>query len=712
MAKKKEKIKKELSEDILNIFLSNPKKGFNYKQIANSLGEKGKKHKKYISGLLYSLAKQNKLFEFTPGKFKLNPALLKEQRKGSPYVTGIVDMKQTGKAYILNKEFFEDIKIAPNNTNTALHGDKVKVFLFPKRKNQKTEGEIIEIIERKRTSYTGIIELSDSFAFVVSDNKSMPTDIYIPQENINEAKNGQKVVAEITDWPKHSKNPFGKITKVLGYPGDNEVEIESILLENNISTDFSNKVISETKSVPDKISSKDLKNREDYRDILTFTIDPADAKDFDDALSIKKISDTVFEVGVHIADVGHYVEEKTALDEEAYKRGTSVYLVDRVIPMLPESLSNNICSLKPNCDRLAFSVIFNINLNAKVTKTKFAKTVIRSDKRFAYEDVQKIIESNSGKFSKEINILNSIAKVLREKRLKNGSIMFDRAEVKFNLDKDSKPLSVYFKEQKEAHKLIEEFMLLANRTVAEKIGKDDQKKVFVYRIHDIPNPEKLNSFAEFVSKFGYKIKTDRRKNISNSFNQLLKDVEGKGEQNLIEALTIRTMAKAEYSTENIGHYGLSFDYYTHFTSPIRRYPDLMVHRLLHSYITGNKKQFNQNEFETKCKYTSEQERVAQEAEWASIKYKQAEFLNEKIGEVFDGIISGVSKWGIYVELTENKCEGMIPLRTLDDDFYYLDEDNFQVIGSRKKRKFKLGDNLRVSISKVDLIKKEVDFELT
>ncbi len=713
MKKNKEKIKKSLSEEILNFFLNNPKSGYNHKQIAKSLYEKDSKYKKFISGILHSLAKQNKLIEFTPGKFKLHPLLLEERKKSAPVITGTVDMKQTGKAYIISDELVEDVKISPNNTNNALHGDKVKVFLFPKRKNQKTEGEITEIIERHKTKFSGIIEISKKYAFVIADNKSMPVDIYIPAENINNAKNGQKVIAEITDWPKHAKNPFGKIVKVLGNPGENEVEIASIISDNNLSVDFPDEVLSEIKSITGKITSRDLKDREDFRDILTFTIDPADAKDFDDALSIKKISDNLFEIAVHIADVSHYVKENTKLDKEAFKRSTSVYLVDRVIPMLPQALSNDICSLKPGCDRLTFSVIFNINLSGKTTKKRFTKSVIRSDKRFSYNQVQKTIDNQRGDYLNEINILNSIAKNLRAKRIKNGSILFDRKEVKFNLDKKGKPVSVYFTEQKEAHKLIEEFMLLANKAVAEKAGKSKNyhNKIFVYRIHDFPNPDKLNSFSEFVSRFGYKIKTDRRKNISYSLNQLLKDVEGKGEQNIIETLTIRTMAKAEYSTLNIGHYGLSFDYYTHFTSPIRRYPDLMVHRLLHSYITGSKKQFNKNEYESKCKHSSEQERIAQEAEWASVKYKQAEFLSSKVGEVFDGIISGVSKWGIYVELTENKCEGMIPIRLLGDDFFYLDEDNFQVIGYNRGQTFKLGDPIRVSILKVDLIKKEVDFEL-
>ncbi len=713
MSKNKEKIKSSLSNDILQLFYNNPKAGYNYKQIVRSLGEQGSKYKKYITGILHSLAKQNKLIEFTPGKYKLHPHLLKERKKNAPVITGIVDMKQTGKAYVITDEFPEDVKISPNNTNNSLHGDKVKVFLFPKRKNQKTEGEITEVIERKKTKFSGILEKANKHSFVIADSKSMPFDIYIPFENLNNAKNGQKIIAVITDWPKHAKNPFGKITKVLGDPGDNEVEIASIISDNDLSVDFPDNVLAQSASIACDITTHNLDEREDFRNILTFTIDPSDAKDFDDALSIKKISDNLYEAGVHIADVSHYVHANTAIDKEAFKRGTSVYLVDRVIPMIPEILSNDICSLKPDCDRLTFSIIFNINLTGNVTKTRFTKSIIRSNKRFSYDQVQQIIDEKSGKFFDEINTLNTIAKKLREKRIKNGSILFDRKEVKFNLDKNGKPLSVYFREQKDTHKLIEEFMLLANKAVAEKIGKSKkyQNKLFVYRVHDIPNPEKLNSFAEFVSKLGYKIDTVRRKGISESLNRLLKDVEGKGEQNIIETLTIRTMAKAEYSTLNIGHYGLAFDYYTHFTSPIRRYPDLMVHRLLNSYLSDSKTQFNKDEYESKCIHVSEQERIAQEAEWASVKYKQAEFLSDKIGEVFEGIISGVSKWGIYVELTENKCEGMVPIRLFGSDFFYLDDDNFQVIGYNTGQKFKLGDPIRVSILKVDLIKKEVDLEL-
>ncbi len=717
MAKKKEKkdkIKKILSDEILNHFLKKPTKGFNHKQLSKALGDFGGKQKKFIPSILSSLSKQNKLYEITPGKYKLHPVYHEQYKHSGPVITGVVEMKQTGKAYILSDETPEDIKISPNNTNKALDGDRVKVFLFPKRKNQKTEGEIIEIIERKKTKFTGIIEMSKDFAFFIADNKSMPVDIYIPKENINNAKNGQKVIVEITDWPDHAKNPFGKVISILGEPGDHEVEIASIISGNDIAVEFPESVIKEANKLSDKISPEDYSQREDFRKVTTFTIDPADAKDYDDALSFKKLTEDSFEVGVHIADVSHYVKENSETEKEAYKRATSIYLVDRVIPMLPEHLSNEVCSLKPNTERLSFSVIFNITQSGKVTKKRFTKTIIKSDRRFSYNEVQDILDNQNGEFYRKLSILNGIAKNLREKRINKGSILFDRTEVKFKLDDKSKPLSVYFRQQKDAHKLIEEFMLLANKAVAEKIGKtkkDVKPKLFVYRIHDTPNPEKLNAFAEYVAKMGYKIKTDKRKSISDSINKLLQDVEGKGEQNLVETLTIRTMAKAEYSTINIGHYGLAFDHYTHFTSPIRRYPDLMVHRLLYSYLTDPSKKFNQNEIESKCKHSSEQERVAQEAEWESIKYKQVEFLSDKLGEVFDGTISGVSKWGIFVEIDENKCEGMIPIRTLNDDYYYLDEDNFRVIGYNKNKIFRLGDKIKVSIENVNIVKKQVDLAL-
>lgn len=713
MTKNKEIIKKQLKEKIINFFLSNTNKQYNYKQIAKSIGDIGIENRKHITTILYKLCSEEIIFEVTKGKFKISPAYLSKKKKIGPFITGKVEMKQTGKAYIISEELLEDVLIKQNNTKNALHEDKVKVRLFPKRKNEKIEGEIIEIIERKISTYVGIIKLSKHFAFVLPDNKSMPYDIFIPKEEIKTAQEGQKVVAEITEWPDHAKNPFGRIIKILGTPGENEVEISAIMEQYNLPMEFPDNVTNFANKINKEINPSEIKKRKDFRNKTTFTIDPYNAKDFDDALSVDYLKDGNIEVGVHIADVSHYVDSNNILDKEAYERATSVYLVDRVVPMLPEVLSNDVCSLNPKTDKLTFSAVFIFNKDFKLLKKWFGKTIINSNHRFTYEDVQEIIDSSSGNYNKEILLLNSIAKHYRDKRFKNGSLAFDRKEAKFKLDENGKPLDIYFSEQNDSHKLVEEFMLLANRTVAELIGNPGNNKkpnTFVYRVHDIPNPEKLNALKDFVSKFGYTIKTDKRTNISKSFNTLLEQIQGKGEENLIESLTIRTMAKAEYSVNNIGHYGLGFDYYTHFTSPIRRYPDLMVHRMLFSYLnnTGN---FEENLYEEKCKHSSDREKLAQEAERDSIKYKQAEFLSTKIGQEYDGIISGVSKWGLFVELVENKCEGLIRLSDLDDDFYYLDEDNYQVIGHNTKKTYKLGDDLRVIIKSVNIFKKEIDFKL-
>ena len=713
MSKNKAQIKASLKERITEIFVSNPRNVLNYKQVSKSLGEDGQTHRKFISGILYQLAKEGVLLEVNKGKFKASPKYMEKGKKMAQVITGRVDMKQTGKAYIITDELLEDIRISANNTGHALHNDLVKVRLFPKRKDKKLEGEIIEIIERAKTTYVGTVQLSKNFAFLVADSKSMPVDIFIPLEHIMGATEGDKAIANITEWLPQSKNPYGKITEVLGRPGDNEVEMHAILAEHGLPAIFPTEVEKEAGAIPIEISEEDLTEREDFRQVTTFTIDPYDAKDFDDALSLIQTENNEWQVGVHIADVTHYVRPGTLIEQEAIQRATSIYLVDRTIPMLPEILSNNVCSLRPDEEKLTFSAVFNINEKAKISKTWIGKTIIRSDRRFTYEEVQDIIEKGQGEFHTEISILNKLAQQLRLRRMKEGAIDFDRQEVKFKLDEQGKPVGVYLKEQKDAHKLIEEFMLLANKAVAEKIGKPSGKKQvkpFVYRIHDHPNLEKLSILAEFVSKFGYKIKTDTRKNIAESFNRMLHDSQGKGEENLIETLTLRSMAKAAYSTNNIGHYGLAFDYYTHFTSPIRRYPDMMVHRLLYKYSKGSPA-VNQDEYESLCKHASAMEIKAQEAERDSIKYKQVEFMSDKLGMEFDGLISGVSKWGIYVEIKENKIEGMVRLADLEDDYYSLDEENHQVIGNNKRKHYKLGAPIRVKIKRANLLKKELDFEI-
>lgn len=710
---KKDKIKQKLRDKILPIFESNPRQTYNYKQIAKALGDEGVEHKKYLSGILYSLAKEGDLVEAYKGKFKISPAYLEKKRKVGPFIKGRVDMKSTGKAYVIAEELLDDVRISSNNTGYALHDDIVKVRLFPRRKSQKVEGEIVEVVSRSKNRFVGIIEHTGKYAFLLADNKAMPIDIFIPKEDLNGAKGGQKAIVEIMEWKPPSKNPFGRVIEVLGDPGDNEVEMHAILAEYNLPARFEKEVEAEAEKVIVDIPDKEIRKRRDFRQVTTFTIDPADAKDFDDALSVKKLEDDKYEVGVHIADVTHYVRPDTILEEEAQSRATSVYLVDRTVPMLPEKLSNMVCSLRPNEEKLTYSVVFTINSQARVMKTWIGKTIINSDHRFVYDEVQDIIEKGEGKFHEEIAVLNDYAIKIRERRMRTGAIDFERQEVKFKLDEKSYPVEVYFKEQKEAHKLIEEFMLLANKAVAERIGKSrgkEKPKTFVYRIHDIPNPEKLNTLSTFVEKLGYKIKTDTRNNISKSFNKLLKDSQGKGEENLIETLTIRTMAKAEYSTVNIGHYGLAFDHYTHFTSPIRRYPDMMVHRLLFEYSEG-KPSAKQEQYEDLCQHSSELERRAQQAERDSVKYKQVEFMAEKIGQEFDGLISGVSKWGIFVEIKENKCEGMIRLSDMGNDYYYLDEENFRVIGYNNKKEYKLGDPIRIKIKRANFLKKELDFEL-
>lgn len=701
-------------KSLLKIFAKTPFDALNYKQVASRMGAFDKGSRKMIADTILSLAEEKILIEERKGKYKIDPKYINDDLLPQNYVVGTIDMKQTGKAYVIpNNDTMDDIMISANNTRHALHGDTVKVLLFPARRMHKQEGQVVEIIQRAKTRFVGRIQLQSHFAFLIPDNRSMAVDIFIPLDNLNNAKNGDKALVEMTEWPKHLNNPVGKVVQVLGKPGDNNVEMQSILAEFDFPLSFPKEVEKAADKISMDIPEEEIAKRKDFRSITTFTIDPADAKDFDDALSIRKLDNGNYEIGVHIADVSHYVIENGAIDHEAYNRGTSVYLVDRTIPMLPERLCNGVCSLRPNEDKLCFSAVFEMNNDAVVINKWFGKTVINSDRRFSYEEAQAVIETGEGELKEEILKLNSLATILREQRYKNGAINFDTKEVKFILDENAKPIGVYTKESKEANFLIEEFMLLANRSVAEHIGKVKERKkakTFVYRVHDEPNPEKLGTFVQFVAKLGYKIKTTSRKTLADSFNKLFVDIEGKGEQNMIDSIAIRTMSKAYYSTDNIGHYGLGFPYYTHFTSPIRRYPDLMVHRLLYSYL-NNASSANIEFCEEQCKHSSLMERKAAEAERTSVKYKQAEFLSDKIGQEFPALISGVSKWGIYAEIEENKCEGMISLGSLQDDYYYLDEDNYQVIGRRYGRQYKLGDSIRIKVLRVDMEKKQMDFAL-
>ena len=583
-----------------------------------------------------------------------------------------------------------------------------------KRKHQKVEGQVIEIMEHANTTFVGTLKVSKNYAFLLTESNTLANDIFIPKEKLKGGKDGDKAVVKITEWPDNAKNPFGQVIDVLGKAGDNTTEMHAILAEYGLPYTYPQAVEAAAEKISAEITEEDYAEREDMRDVVTFTIDPKDAKDFDDALSIRQLKPGLWEVGVHIADVSHYVKEGSIIDKEAVKRATSVYLVDRTIPMLPERLCNFICSLRPDEEKLAYSVIFEMNEKAEVKDYRIRHTVIKSNRRFTYEEAQQTIETGQGEYKEEILELNRLAQILRERRLTAGAINFDRCEVKFEIDENGKPLSVYFKESKEANKLIEEFMLLANRTVAEHIGKvpkNKKPKVFPYRIHDLPDPDKLDNLSQFIARFGYKIRTGGSKvEVSKSINRLLNDIEGKKEQNLIETVSLRAMQKARYSIYNIGHYGLAFDFYTHFTSPIRRYPDLMVHRLLTRYLAGGRTA-QADKYENLCEHSSAMEQTAASAERASIKYKQVEFMSERIGVVYDGVVSGVTEWGLYVEVNENKCEGMIPMRDLGDDFYEFDEKNYCLIGRRHHQKFSLGDPLKIKVARANLEKKQLDFVL-
>ena len=716
------------AKQILKIFANNPFDSFNHKQISSRVGAHDKGSRQLVIATLQELAEAKILVadENARGKYKINPKNINDDLLPKNYLIGTIDMKQTGKAYVIPQdENREDVLISANNTHHALHGDTVKVLMFPQRKMHKPEGQVVEVLKRARTRFVGIIQKQDRFAFLISDSRTMVVDIFIPLNELNGAQDGEKVVVEMTDWPERMNNPVGHVVKRLGQPGDNNVEMQSILAEYDFPLDFPKEAEKEAEKIVPPVE-KDLEGRKDFRKVTTFTIDPADAKDYDDALSFRRMRNGNYEVGVHIADVSHYVKPGTAIDREAYERGTSVYLVDRTIPMLPEKLCNGVCSLRPNEDKLCFSVLMELNEKAEVLKTWFGKSVINSDTRYSYEEAQEVIDSGAvahpehKKTDEAILELHKLASIMRAERYKEGAINFESQEVKFILDENSKPIGVYIKESKEANWLIEEFMLLANKMVAERIGKlPEQKKgdgkkahakTFVYRVHDEPNPEKLNTFVEFVGKLGFKMKVGSRQALAHSYNNLFQTIAGRGEEYMIDTIAIRTMSKAYYSTENIGHYGLGFRFYTHFTSPIRRYPDLMVHRLLEHYLRGGASA-DAEVYEEYCRHCSQMEKRAADAERTSVKYKQAEFLSDKLGETFPALISGVSKWGIYAEIEGNKCEGMIPIGSLQGDYYMLDEDNYQVIGRRFGKTYKLGMPVTIRVKHVDMLKKLIDFEL-
>lgn len=693
----------QLISDVLE---KSKNEALNYKQVSAKLNITDPSGRDTISEILKEQAKKGVFMEPEKGKYRLKDL--------KTFVTGKVDMTADGSAFVVpDDEFEKDIFVSARKLHNALNGDQVKVYIYAKKSGRKNEGEVVEIIKRAKTDFIGVIRISDRFAFVNVDDRKMLHDIFVPLSDLAGAKNGQKVQVSITDWPEGAKNPIGKITTILGEQGENNTEMNAILAQYGFPLAFPAEVEREADAIPEEISAEDLKGRRDFRNTVTFTIDPADAKDFDDAISFKKLPGGNYEIGVHIADVSHYVKPNSHLDKEAYARATSVYLVDRVIPMLPERLSNGVCSLRPNEDKLCFAAVFELDEQANIITEWFGRTVIHSDRRFSYEEAQEVIENRSGDHAEEILKLNELAYVLRDRKFKNGAISFESTEVKFKLDETGKPVGVYVKERKDAHKLIEDFMLLANKKVAEfvsKKGSGKKKYTFVYRSHDSPNLENLGNFALFAARFGYKINTKSDKEIAKSLNYLMEDVEGKKEQNVLTQLAIRSMAKAVYTTKKTSHYGLAFDHYTHFTSPIRRYPDVMVHRLLAAYL-NNEKSASEEEYETASSHSSTMEKRAADAERASIKYKQAEYLEENIGNTFTGIISGVTEWGMYVEIIENKCEGMVRLRDIADDFYVLDEKNYCIIGQRKKKKYQLGDEVKVKVKKVDLAKRQIDFTL-
>jgi ribonuclease R/exosome complex exonuclease DIS3/RRP44 len=706
-----------LSQSILNVLRAEPSKDFNYKQVCSKLSIADSSGRNQVIKKLHLLKTKGNVEEVDRGKFKIIKAI--------DYFTGIIDISSRGTGYVITKELQEDIMIPKRSVGQALNGDEVEVYVYHRRRGQQPEGEITKVIKRKKTEFVGEIQVHEKFAFVkVSDHK-VQTDFFIPGREINGAKDGQVVLVEFIEWNEKQESPNGRVKEILGNPGEHDTEIHAILAQYGLPYEFPERVEEYAASLDTSISQQDIDKRRDMRGSLTYTIDPADAKDFDDALSYEVLENGNYEIGIHIADVSHYVKEDTPLEEEAYERATSVYLVDRVVPMLPEVLSNGVCSLNPHEDKLCFSAIFEMDNACKIHKEWYGRTIIHSDQRFAYEEAQHIIETGKGEIPGDISLtskqttvsqpivdatlkLYELAKKMRTQRMIDGALSFDKTEVKFDLNEKSEPTGVYFKTSKDANKLIEEFMLLANRRVAAFIGKQQPKKTFVYRIHDEPNDEKLSALAKVVTKFGHTLDLRDRKTVTQSLNKLLENVKGSKEQNMVDTLAIRTMSKAAYSTQNIGHYGLAFDYYSHFTSPIRRYPDVMVHRLLQHYLEGGKT-VSEELYEEKCSHSTNMEILATKAERDSIKYMQIKFMKDHAEEEFLGVISGITDWGIYVEIISNKCEGMIRLGDLDDDSYEYVEEEFVVVGRRTKNTYTLGDEVFVKVKNADLVKKHLDF---
>jgi ribonuclease R len=705
--KSKRMRKNDMVKAILSLFHSSPKEPFNYKQVSKLIGVENQVQKLQVADILYNLCCDDVLTEIDRGRYRLNSL--------GTVAEGTFMRRSNGKNSFIPEDGGSPVFVAERNSMHAMAGDRVKVQLLAKRRGAEQEAEVVEILESKEKTFVGKLQVARGFAFLVTENKMLANDIFIPKDKLKGGKNGDKAVVRITEWPENAKNPLGEVLDILGEAGHNTAEMHAILAEFGLPYKYPASVEKAADKIPEEISDEEIKKREDFRNILTFTIDPKDAKDFDDALSARRLPNGNWEIGVHIADVTHYVKPGDIIDREAQDRATSVYLVDRTIPMLPERLCNKICSLRPDEEKLAFSTIFEMNDDAEVVDYRICRAVIKSDRRFAYEEAQQVIETGEGDCKEEILALDALAKKIRAKRFKNGAINFERYEVKFEIDENGKPTNVFFKVSQDANKLIEEFMLLANRTVAEHIGKKPKgggtKKAFVYRIHDLPNPEKMENFANFIRRFGYKLKTEGTKTqVSKGINSLLDNVQGKPEENLIETVAIRAMQKAKYSTENVGHYGLAFEYYTHFTSPIRRYPDMMVHRLLERYLDGGRSVIKAK-YEEQCEHCSEMEQTAANAERASIKYKQVEFMSDKLGMVFDGVISGVTEWGLYVELNENKCEGLVPIRDLGNDYYEFDEKSYCLVGRRSKNTYRLGDSITIKVAAANLERKQLDFQM-